>query len=202
MWDQRYSEAGFAYGTSPNDFLKSQYFRIPKGGRVLCLAEGEGRNAVFLATQGYSVTAVDQSAVGLNKAKNLALEHGVEISTEVANLADYDLGDDVWDGIVSISAHIPPVLRKPLHAQVVRSLKQDGIFILEAYTKRHLDMEGIGGPPASNPELFMSLDELRIELKGLKFIIGAEVERTISEGKYHQGQSAVVQVVAGKTATD
>ncbi len=72
MWDQRYDEEGFAYGTAPNDFLKSEYFRIPKGGRVLCLAEGEGRNAVFLAMQGYSVTAVDQSSVGLQKAKSLA----------------------------------------------------------------------------------------------------------------------------------
>lgn len=199
MWDQRYNEEGFAYGTAANDFLKSEYFRIPKGGRVLCLAEGEGRNAVFLAMQGYSVTAVDQSAVGLKKAESLALECGVEISTEVADLNDYDLGCDVWDGIVSIAAHVPPLLRKKLHAQVVTSLKSDGVFILEAYTKRQLEMDGAGGPPASQKELFMSLDKLRIELEGLEFIIGTQVDREISEGKYHQGRSAVVQVVACKT---
>ncbi len=198
MWDQRYNEAGFAYGTAPNDFLKSEYCRIPKGGRVLCLAEGEGRNAVFLAMQGYTVTAVDQSAVGLQKAARLAVEQGVEISTQVADLADYDFGCDVWDGIVSISAHVPPLLRKQLHAQVVRSLKSNGVFILEAYTQRHLTMDGVGGPPPSQKELFMSLDKLVIELKGLEFIMGAEVERIISEGKYHQGESAVVQVVACK----
>ncbi len=196
MWNQRYSEEGFAYGTEPNDFLKSQYFRIPKGGQVLCLAEGEGRNAVFLARQGYLVTAVDQSSVGLQKAENLALEHGVDISTRVADLADYDLGSEVWDGIISIAAHVPPLLRKELHDQVIHSLKGNGIFILEAYTKRHLDMDGVGGPP--HKELFMSLDELKVELEGLEFIIAKEVDRNISEGKYHQGESAVVQVVACK----
>jgi len=198
MWDQRYSEEGFAYGMAPNDFLKSEYCRIPKGGRVLCLAEGEGRNAVFLAMQGYAVTAVDQSAVGLQKAENLAIEHGVKISTEVANLADYDLGGDVWDGIVSIFVHVPPLLRKVLHGRVVKSLKNNGVFVLEAYTEHHLEMDGVGGPPPSQKDLFVSLNKLAVELDGLNLIIGAEVERDISEGKYHQGVSAVVQVVARK----
>lgn len=200
MWDQRYNEEGFAYGTAPNDFLKAEYSRIPKGGRVLCLAEGEGRNAVFLAKQGYSVTAVDQSSVGLHKAESLAIENGVEISTIVSDLADYDLGNEVWDGVVSIAAHVPPLLRKELHSQVVKSLKRNGVFILEAYTERHLEMDGVGGPPPSQKELFMSLAELKVELEGLEFIIGIEVERNISEGKYHQGESAVVQVVACKSS--
>ena len=132
MWDQRYNEEGFAYGIDPNDFLKSEYSRIPKGGRVLCLAEGEGRNAVFLAKQGYAVTAIDQSSVGLEKAKNLAIENGVQISTIVADLTDYDFGNEIWDGIVSIAAHVPPGLRKKLHGQVFSSLKRGGVFILEA----------------------------------------------------------------------
>ncbi len=82
MWNQRYNEAGFAYGVEPNDFLRAEYFRIPNNGKVLCLAEGEGRNAVFLAKQGYSVTAVDQSSVGLQKAEMLAIENGVEIQRQ------------------------------------------------------------------------------------------------------------------------
>lgn len=197
MWDQRYNEEGFAYGTEANDFLKSEYFRIARGGRVLCLAEGEGRNAVFLAKQGYSVTAVDLSSVGLQKAERLATEHGVKISTIVADLADYDLGSEAWDGIVSIAAHVPPSLRKKLHAQVISALKIDGVFILEAYSERHLEMDGVGGPP--HKELLMSTDELKVELDGLDLIIATEVERDISEGKYHQGESAIVQVVASKT---
>ncbi|MGB5445861.1 MAG: class I SAM-dependent methyltransferase [Psychromonas sp.] len=198
MWDQKYNEKGFIYGTEANDFLKSESFRIPQKGRVLCLAEGEGRNAVFLALQGYSVTAVDQSEVGLIKANKLALEYGVEITTVVADLSDYDFGIEVWDGIVSIFAHVPLILREKLHTQVVRSLKQDGIFILEAFTEEQLIMNGIGGPPASQKELFMSLEQLRCELQSLELISGVEVQRTISEGKHHQGESAVVQVVACK----
>jgi len=196
MWDKRYSNETFAYGTEPNDFLKSEFFQIPKGGKVLCLAEGEGRNAVFLAKQGYRITAVDQSPVGLVKAKNFAAQHGVEISTVVADLNDYDFGENTWDGIVSIAAHVPPILRKKIHTQVVNSLKGSGVFILEAYTQRQLEMDGIGGPP--NKELLMSLADLTIELNGLEFVIGQEVDRHISEGKYHQGESAVVQVVARK----
>lgn len=198
MWDERYKEDGFAYGTAPNDFLKSEYAQIPKGGRVLCLAEGEGRNAVFLAKQGYVVTAVDQSPVGLEKAQALAIKHGVEITTIVTDLADYDLGHEVWDGIVSIAAHVPEALRKSLHLQVIKSLKKDGAFILEAYTKRHIEMDGVGGPPPARKDFFMSLEALETELAGLKFVCGAEVVRHISEGKYHRGQSAVVQVVAVK----
>ena len=198
MWDQRYSEEGFAYGTEPNHFLKAEYHRIPKGGRVLCIAEGEGRNAVFLAKQGYDVTAVDQSAVGLKKAEKLAAAQGVTISTIVADLNDYDFSNTVWDGIVSITAHVPPFIRENIHGQVVDSLSDKGVFILEAYTERHLEMEGAGGPPASQKALFMSLGLLEQELEGLEFVIGAEIDRHISEGKYHQGESAVVQIVACK----
>lgn len=199
MWDQRYNEAGFVYGVEPNDFLKSECSRIPKGGKVLCLAEGEGRNAVFLAKQGYKVTAVDQSAVGLKKAQALAVECGVEITTVVADLSHYDLGQNIWDGIVSISVHVPPSLRKDLHRQAVSALKINGVFILEAFTERHIYMTGIGGPPPSSKELFMSLEALESELNGLEFLIGIEVERHISEGKYHQGDSAVVQLIGCKT---
>ncbi|MDP2549106.1 MULTISPECIES: bifunctional 2-polyprenyl-6-hydroxyphenol methylase/3-demethylubiquinol 3-O-methyltransferase UbiG [unclassified Oceanobacter] len=202
MWDQRYNEEGFAYGTVANDFLQAQYGQILAGGKVLCLAEGEGRNAVFLAKQGYVVTAVDQSSVGLNKAQQLAADNGVVISTVVANLADFDLGTEAWDGIVSIAAHVPSALRKQLHGNVQPALKPGGVFILEAYTERHLEMEGAGGPPPSQKDMFMSLEALEAELQGLDFAVAAEVERHMVEGKYHRGDSAVVQIVACKTAKD
>lgn len=198
MWDQRYNEDGFAYGTDPNDFLAAEFHRIPEGGRVLCLAEGEGRNAVFLAKQGFQVTAVDQSAVGLQKAEAFAKVQGVNIDTIVADLNDFDFGDNKWDGIISIAAHVPPVLRKKLHSNVVKSLGNKGVFILEAYTEAHLDMEGIGGPPPAQKALFMSIEALTEELDGLDFVIKTEVTRHMNEGKYHQGESAVVQVVASK----
>ena len=200
MWNQRYREEGFAYGTEPNDFLLSEYSRIPAGGRVLCLAEGEGRNAVFLARKGYSVTAIDQSPVGLRKAQQLAAENGVEISSVAVDLADYDFGRERWDGIVSIAAHVAPAVRERVHRQVVASLKTNGVFLLEAYVERHLKMPGLGGPPAAHRDFFMSLEALREELRGLYLIVGQEVDRHISEGRYHQGESAVVQIAACRLA--
>lgn len=199
MWDDRYSEPGFAYGTQPNDFLAAEHARMPAGGRVLCLAEGEGRNAVFLAEQGYAVTAVDQSAVGLAKAERLARERGVTIGTEVADLADYDLGTEQWDGIVSIFAHVAPDLRRCLHQNVATALTAGGVLLLEAYTERQLQMPGRGGPPATQRALFMSQETLEDELTGLDLIIAREVEREVSEGHYHEGRSAVVHLVAVKS---
>lgn len=198
MWDDRYNQAEFVYGKEPNDFLRQHFQHIPAGGHVLCLAEGEGRNAVFLARQGYHVTAVDLSGVGLKKAKAFAEENGVDLVTVVADLAEYDLGTEIWDGIVSIWAHLPEKIRQQLHHKVERALKPNGVFILEAYTLEHLNMAGKGGPPPSQPGSFMSLKQLAAELPTLQTIIATETQRDVQEGKMHQGPSAVVQLVARK----
>lgn len=201
MWDEKYSESEYIFGTVPNDFLRSEYARIAKGGRILCLADGEGRNSVFLAMQGYLVTAVDQSSVGLKKANELARLNGVEIQTEVADLGNFDLGQE-WDGVVSIFAHTPPAVRKQIHRVMKGALREGGVFILEAYTERQLGMDAVGGPPESQKELFMSLEGLESELGELDFAIGQEIERHVSEGKKHAGLSSVVQVVARKVKGD
>lgn len=198
MWNERYSKPGFVYGTEANDFLQAQYQHIPANGRVLCLAEGEGRNAVFLAEQGYDVTAIDLSEVGLNKALQLASERGVEIKTQVADLADYPFGEDKWDGIVSIWAHTPTAVRQHIHAQITPALRPNGVFILEAYTKQQLEMDAVGGPPAAQKDRFNSLENLQAELSKLEEIIGLEMQRMVLEGTGHQGLSAVVQFVGRK----
>lgn len=192
MWDERYSEEGFAYGERANDFLIETQSRLPRG-RALCLAEGEGRNAVYLAENGFEVTAVDMSPVGLSKAKELARQRGVRLTTVVANLADFPLEPGYWDLIVSVWAHTPSVLRRSLHQQVVKALRPGGGFLLEAYTPDQLS-QGTGGPP--DPDMLMTLDGLRQELAGLRFEIGREIQREIHEGRYHNGPSAVVQVLA------
>lgn len=197
MWDERYSEEGFAYGAEPNDFLASVADAIPAGGRVLCLAEGEGRNAVFLAGRGYRVVAMDQSPVGLEKAKRLAREKGTEIETVAANLADFRIEPGAWDGIVSIWGHLPPALRRSVHAAAAAGLRPGGVFVLEAYTPAQIPF-GTGGPPM--PELLMTADGLREELEGLTFERLEEIERDVHEGKYHTGRSAVVQVLARRPA--
>src|SRR4028119_2455143 len=129
MWDERYSAKEYAYGTNPNNFLEANVSSIPKG-KVLSLAEGEGRNAVFLTKQGYPVTAVDSSLVSLNKARKLAEENRVIVEFIHTDLAEYDLGENKWDGIVSIFCPLPSSIRKQLHKKVEAALKRNGVFLL------------------------------------------------------------------------
>ncbi len=191
-WNNRYAVAGHFYGEAPNVFVAEVALQIPAG-PVLCLAEGEGRNAVHLATLGHRVTALDQSEVGLAKARRLAAARGVEIETVATDLADYSIAVAAWAGIVATFAHLPPALRRRVHRDVVAGLQPGGIFILEAYTPAQLAF-GTGGPKL--PELLMTLADLREELSGLKFLIARELERDVIEGSGHNGRGAVVQILA------
>ncbi len=198
-WDSRYAEPGWAFGTEPNDFLREQAHRLPAGGRVLCLAEGEGRNAVWLAARGWDVTGVDQSSVGLAKAQQLARERGVRITTVVADLAGFDLGRACWDGIVSIFAHVPLDVRRALHARIHDALAPGGVLLLEAYTPQQAS-RGTGGP--KDPSRFMTLAALEQELRGLECLHAAELEREVIEGRYHTGRAQVVQWIARQAGPD
>lgn len=199
MWDERYADEFASYGTEPNDFLRKVAARIPDG-PVLCLAEGEGRNAVFLAERGHAVTAVDQSEVGLRNAHRLAAQRGVELTTVALDLADYDPGESQWAGIVSIWCHLPVAIRRPLHQRCVRALRPGGTLILEAYTPQQLQSPGTGGPPST--DLLMESEDLRREFSGLVFERCSESERDVHEGKFHRGWSCVVQVLATKPTLD
>lgn len=201
MWDERYSEAELAYGTQPNDFLREQASALTPG-TCLSLAEGQGRNAVWLARQGFAVTAMDQSRVGLARAEAFAGEHGVAIDTVVADLADFDMGTERWDSIVSIFVHLTPDLRRDVHRRIVAALKPGGTVLLEAYTARKFDLPGSGGPPPAQAERVMDLAMLQEDFAGLDIIIGREVDREVNEGVYHQGLSATVQWLARKPAAD
>lgn len=194
MWNERYSTDEYVYGTTPNEFLSDVSHRI-KGAEVLCLAEGEGRNAVYLAREGYDVMAVDASAVGLEKAEMLADECYVNINTQVADLADYEIPEQRWDGIISIFCHLPSAVRKSLHRKVVSGLRPGGVFILEAYRPAQLEFK-TGGPPSL--DLLMSLEDLTEELQGLELVHAKELVRDIHEGSLHTGKGAVVQIIAIK----
>ncbi len=196
MWNQRFNQPDYVYGTQPNDFLHAIAANVPHG-KLLSLGEGEGRNAVYLATLGYDVTAVDSSDVGLEKARRLAAEKGVKITTITADLGEYQIQPDSWDGIVSIFCHIPSAIRVPLHQAVVRGLKPGGVFVLEAFTPRQLELK-TGGP--TSPDMLMTLAGLLQELDGLKFIQAVELDRDVVEGKFHTGQAAVVQILGIKMA--
>lgn len=194
MWDDRYSSADYAYGKEPNDFLAQHYKKI-SGKKVLCLAEGEGRNAVFLASLGYEVTAVDLSAVGLKKAQQLATEKQVNITCIHADLGSFQLGEEQWDGIVSIFCHLPKAARTRLHHQIAGALKRGGVFLLEAYNPRQLGF-GTGGP--QDADMLVSVEDLTNELSGLAFEHLQELEREVVEGSYHTGPASVVQAIAFK----
>ncbi|MGA2785916.1 MAG: class I SAM-dependent methyltransferase [Verrucomicrobiota bacterium] len=192
FWNDRYAVAGHVYGEAPNAFVAEVAPQIPPG-LVLCLAEGEGRNAVHLATLGHRVTAVDQSEVGLAKARRLAGARGVEIETVLADLANFSIGAGAWAGIVATFAHLPPALRRRVHRDVVTGLQPGGVFVLEAYTPAQLAFD-TGGP--KDPERLMTLAALREELSGLDFLIARELEHNVIEGDGHTGRAAVVQVLA------
>lgn len=194
MWDERYSVDEYVYGTEPNDFLASNFGAIPKG-KVLSLAEGEGRNAVFLAKQGYAVTAVDGSAVGLEKARKLAEANGAVIELIHADLANFDPGENKWDGIVSIFVPLPSEIRRTLYKKLEKALKPGGVFFLEAYRPEQIAF-GTGG--GSSADTMQKKDSLLAELPELDFSHLVELEREIIEGSLHTGTGAVVQAVGVK----
>ena len=194
-WDERYTLDGYYYGIAPNGFLVSVLDRMPKG-KILALAEGEGRNAVYLAEQGYDVTGVDGSEVGLRKAEALARERGVTITTLHADLNEYVIVPGSWDGIVLCYCHLPSGLRRRVHAAAAAGLRPGGVLILEAFSTEQLRY-GTGGPPSL--DMLMDLDDVCSELAGLQFLHAISTVRDVREGRGHTGTAAVIQIVAANT---
>lgn len=191
-WEERYSAADYVFGVAPNDFLAERVALLAPGD-ALCIAEGEGRNAVHLAREGWVVESFDLTDAGVRKTLALAAENGVEVDARVADASEFDLGIDRWDLIVSVFAHMPPPVRRDLHRRVAAALRPGGHVVLEAYRPAQLG-RGTGGPLVA--ELMMSLDDLRAEFEGLEFVHAVETERSVVEGTGHTGDAAVVQVVA------
>lgn len=198
LWDRRYAATEHLFGAGPNDFLRETEPLIPRNGTVLCLGDGDGRNGVWLAAQGHRVTTVDVSPVGVRKAHQLAAETGVELSAQVADLADWvdtEAATGPWDAIVSIFCHLPPEVRQRVGWALAPRLAADGVLILESYTPDQLG-RGNGGPPTA--DLMLTSDLVRQDWPGLD-LWAVELEREVLEGEGHTGLSAVLQVV-GRTA--
>ena len=193
MWNERYAIDEYVYGEKPNSFLEEHTSML--SGKVLSLAEGEGRNAVFLASLGLEVLGVDASNVGLAKAQKLAVSRGVDIQTEVADLREFVPTENHYDAVISISAHLPSTIRSRLYPLVERCLKSGGILILEAYSEAQQTRD-TGGP--KDIDMLMSEAKIRTELPNLQPILLKEVERDVSEGRYHTGLASVVQFIGRK----
>jgi SAM-dependent methyltransferase len=192
FWNEKFANTEYAYGTEPNEFLAASVAML-KPGAALSLAEGEGRNAVWLAQQGFTVSSIEQSEKGVAKTLRLALQRGVIVMAERGELETFHIQPNSWDLIVSVYAHTPQELRRKLHRQVVAGLKPGGVFILEAYTPAQIP-NNTGGP--KDASLMPTAELLRSELNGLVFDHIAEVERDVVEGSLHTGTAQVVQVVA------
>ncbi|MFO1040606.1 MAG: class I SAM-dependent methyltransferase [Planctomycetaceae bacterium] len=189
-WDDRYSDKEFIYGTEPNAFLAEHASQLR--GPVLSIAEGEGRNAVFLASLGLHVNGVDGSHVGLRKAQELASLKGVTIQTEVADLANYHPTANSYGSVISISAHLPGKLRNRLYPLIEQSLLPNGLFLLEAYSENQI-LRNTGGP--KDIDMLMSVSKIEREFPNLEPLLLLEVDREVFEGKHHTGLASVVQFI-------
>jgi SAM-dependent methyltransferase len=206
MWDERYSAAEYVYGTDPNEFLadrvKSTKDRglLPLHGTCLMLADGEGRNGVYMAEQGLQVTSVDISSIGLEKTQKLASKRNVSITTVQADLGEYDLGTAKWDMIIGISCHFPPHVREKVLAAIPGALKPSGQVIFECYTPKQLEYK-TGGPGDADwmysSEIFSKAFQEKLEIER-----NEELVRHVVEGTFHSGEASVVQFVARKVAAD
>jgi SAM-dependent methyltransferase len=195
FWNQRYAGEALVYGAAPNDFLREMADRLPKAGKALDIGAGEGRNALFLASLGLDVLAVDQSIVGMQKAQRLAQERGLRLRTQAIDLRDFDTEPGSLDVVSSIFVHLPADLRAGVHRRVVKWLKPGGAYVLEAYAPDQIERD-TGGP--KDPLLLASLDTIVDELKGLHVERRAALVRNVTEGKFHGGDASVVQVLARK----
>ena len=194
FWDQRFVDGGYAYGQAPNLFLSSRVCEIPPG-QALCLAEGGGRNAVYLAERGFTVTAQDFSAEGLRLAQQLAYQRGVELSCLQLDLSDLNPQPSSVDLVVAIWMHLPPALRATVHQRAALALRPGGHLIVVAYTPRQLQCQ-TGGP--STASWLLEPDQLQLDFAGFDHLVLEEVETLLDEGPAHQGVSSVVQFHARK----
>ena len=195
FWNTRYAGEDYVYGTAPNAFLAEQYGLLR--GPVLSLSEGEGRNAVFLASHGLEVVGVDLSSAALAKAEKLARARGVKITTMVCDLATFQPQPGQFGSVISIWAHLPSRVRNHLYPLVEQSLRPGGTLLLEAYSEAQLP-RSTGGP--KDPDMLMTVDKVRREFPHCEPVLLREIERVVTEGGGHTGPGSVVQFVGRRKA--
>ena len=198
-WNDRYRRDEFAYGELPNNYLKEQLEKFDVG-RILFPAEGEGRNAVFAAKLGWTVSAFDLSVEGKNKAIRLAKANKVKIDYQIGQLQDLAYNSDQFDAIALIYAHFPADTKSHYHQRLDRYLRKDGHVIFEAFSKRHLDYvsrnESVGGP--KDLAMLFSIAEIISDFSNYEILELIEKEIELSEGLFHNGKASVIRFVGRK----
>jgi cyclopropane fatty-acyl-phospholipid synthase-like methyltransferase len=196
IWDERYAGEDYHFGVEPNAFLLSQRSLLRSGMLCLAVADGEGRNGVWLAQQGLDVLSVDSSSVALAKARKLAQQRGVAVKFEQADLMGWAWGENRFDAVVAIFIQFsPPGLREQMFARIKRCLKPGGLLLLQGYTPRQLQY-GTGGP--SQAENLYTEALLREAFVDMDILHLREHDDVIREGAGHSGMSALIDLVARK----
>lgn len=197
FWNERFDKEEFIFGKEPNEYLVekvNQYLK--KNDKILCIADGEGRNGVWLAKQGMKVVGFDASDIALAKAKQFAKENQVDIEYSFSDTDSFFWGENVYDAVVGIFIQFAdPEMRERIFQQTYQSLKPGGIFILQGYTPKQLEYK-TGGP--SLIEHLYTEELIRGLAKGFEILELVSYEKELSEGPRHTGMSAILGLVAKK----
>ncbi len=194
FWDNRYSSEEFVYGTEPNEFFKSEINKIFPG-RLLSLAEGEGRNGIYAASLGWKVDAVDFSSMARTKALKLASQKNTAINYVTADLKDFKPESDSYDAVSMIFMHLNSEISGVVHGRAVESLKPGGRIILEVYAKEQLGKSS-GGP--QNIDMLYSIEDIEKNFNGLKTLILDKEVTHLNESRHHSGEAVVIRFVGEK----
>lgn len=197
MWNERYAAAsGYLFGTEPAIFVQRHAPRLRPGSRVLCLADGEGRNSVYLAGLGMKVTAMDASDVALEKARALALARAVPVTFREADIAAWKWEPGRWDAVVAVFIQFAdPALRARIFEGIARTLAPGGLLLLHGYTPEQVEL-GTGGP--KDPAHMYTPEMLREAFEGFEIERLEAYRAEIHEGVGHSGPSALIDLVARK----
>lgn len=197
MWNDRYAQPGFLFGTDPAAFLLDQQSYLKRGMKALSIADGEGRNSVFMAEKGLSVTAIDSSDVALDKALGLAAARGAKVDFRLSDLQNWAWQPEAYDLAVAIFIQFAaPDFRDRIFAGLKKTLKKGGILLLHGYQPKQITY-GTGGPPCA--EYMYTTDVLAEAFGDMEILRLKAYEREVQEGCGHSGMSALIDLVARKT---
>ncbi|NLZ95381.1 MAG: class I SAM-dependent methyltransferase [Bacteroidales bacterium] len=199
FWNKRYSVSEYVYGEGPNIFLKEQLKMLPVGS-ILFVGEGEGRNSVYAAKQGWKVSAFDISVEGKRKAERLAHKHNVEIDYRVGELHDLDYGKKQYDVIALIFTHFPSKSRAVIHKELSRYLRPGGTLIMEVFSIEQINYQvnGNSGGGPKNIDMLYTLEDIQSDFENFEIIELEETEKRLREGGFHNGLSCVIRFVGVK----
>lgn len=200
MWDQRFDRADYLFGTAPSVFLPRHAHHLAPGSTVLAVADGEGRNSVWLAEQGMHVTAVDNSGRGLEKARALAAERGVPVDFRFGDVTQWDWAAQTYDAIAAIFIQFTgPELRAQVFRGLDTALKPGGLLLLHGFAPRQIEY-ATGGPP--HRENMYTLDLLHRAFAGYQVLHDADYDEVIDSGPGHNGKAGLIDFVARKPGKD